>query len=81
MARPANYPLPLVSGSRRASSLRCESCFHIGAAVRVSSKLLCGECFLDVSMNEESRRSGADDRRSRAGEQRVEADAAYDHVA
>lgn len=81
MARPANYPLPLVSGSRRASLLRCESCFHIGAAVRVSGKLLCGECFLDVSMNEEAKRSGIEDQRSVAEDRRLGADAAYDHVA
>jgi hypothetical protein len=74
MARPAHYPLPLVSGSRRASSIRCESCFHIGAAVRVSSRLLCGECFLDESVNAEARRSRTEAHRSGA-------DAAYDHVA
>jgi hypothetical protein len=74
MARPAHYPLPLVSGSRRASLLRCESCFHIGAAVQVSGRLLCGECFLDVSVNEEAKRSGI-------AEQRSGTEAAYDHVA
>lgn len=74
MARPANYPLPLVSGSRRASLLRCELCFHIGASVRVGGRLLCGECFFDLSVNEEARRLGIEDQRSGA-------DAAYDHVA
>jgi len=74
MARPANYPLPLVSGSRRASLLRCESCFHIGASVRVSGILLCGECFLDASVIKETKRL-------ETGDQRSGADAAYDHVA
>ncbi len=74
MPRPAYYPLPLVAGSRRPSSLRCESCFHIGAAVRVSGHLLCGECFFEISASEEAKRSETPN-------QRIEADAAYDHVA
>lgn len=74
MPRPANYPLPLVAGSRRPSLLRCESCFHIGAAVRFGGRLLCGECFLEQSMNEEARRLEPEDQSSMAGE-------AYDHVA
>lgn len=74
MPRPANYPLPLVAGSRRPSMLRCESCFHIGAAVRFSGRLLCGECFFEQSMNEEARRLEPEDRRSLSEE-------AYDHVA
>jgi len=71
MGRPANFPLPLLSASRRPSMLRCESCFHIGAAVRVSGRLLCGECFFNESMNEEARRS----------DQHSGADAAYDQMA
>jgi hypothetical protein len=74
MPRPACFPLPLVAGSRRPSALRCESCFHIGAAVRVSGQLLCGECFYELSASEEAKRSGTMD-------QRMGADAAYDHVA
>jgi hypothetical protein len=54
--------------------LRCESCFHIGAAVDVSGQLLCGECFYEVSAHEEAKRLGMTDTR-------MEADAAYDHVA
>jgi hypothetical protein len=54
--------------------LRCESCFHIGAAVRFSGRLLCGECFLEQSMHEEARRSEHTDPESMAEE-------AYDHVA
>jgi hypothetical protein len=54
--------------------VRCESCFHIGAAVHVSGRMLCGECFLEVSANEEAKRLGLTDTR-------IEADAAYDHVA
>lgn len=74
MPRPASFPLPLLSASRRPSLLRCDSCFHIGAAVRVHSMLLCGECFLDAAVSEEAKRSVAEVERS-------EADAAYDHVA
>jgi hypothetical protein len=74
MPRPPSYPLPLVDGSRRPSMLRCEACFHVGAAVRVSGTLLCGECFFEVSANAEAKRSETADRR-------IEADAAYDHVA
>jgi len=57
MGRPANFPLPLLSASRRPSLLRCESCFHLGGAVRVSGRLLCGSCFRDAAMNEEAKRS------------------------
>jgi hypothetical protein len=74
MPRPANYPLPLVAGSRRPSMLRCESCFHVGAAVHFSGRLLCGECFLEQSMHEEARRSGNPDPESMA-------EGTYDHVA
>ena len=74
MPRPPSYPLPLVAGSRRPSSLRCDSCFHIGAAVHVSGQLLCGECFFEISATEEAKRLGTTD-------QRMEAEAAYDHVA
>ena len=74
MARPANFPLPLVAGSKRPSLLRCESCFHIGAAVRFNGKLVCGECFLEQSMNEEARRMEPEDQRSMA-------EGTYDHVA
>jgi hypothetical protein len=66
MARPASYPLPLVAGSRRPSLLRCEACFHIGAAVRVSGTLLCGDCFLDASMSEEAKRADHDEERQGA---------------
>jgi hypothetical protein len=69
MGRPANFPLPLLSASRRPSLLRCESCFHLGGAVRVGGRLLCGSCFRDAAVNEESKRSDP-----RANE-------AYDHVA
>ena len=74
MPRPPSYPLPLVAGSRRPSALRCDSCFHIGAAVHVSGQLLCGECFFEISASEEARRLGTTD-------QRMETEAAYDHVA
>jgi len=57
MGRPANFPLPLLSASRRPSLLRCESCFHLGGAVRVGGRLLCGECFRDAALNEIERRS------------------------
>jgi hypothetical protein len=55
MGRPANFPLPLLSASRRPSVLRCEACFHLGGAVRVGGRLLCGECFRDASLSEESK--------------------------
>jgi hypothetical protein len=74
MPRPPSYPLPLVAGSRRPSSLRCDSCFHIGAAVRVGSQLLCGECFYEHSASEEEKRLGTMD-------QRMDVEVAYDHVA
>jgi hypothetical protein len=74
MPRPASYPLPLLYASRRPSTLRCESCFHIGAAVRVGNTLLCGECFFEVAMCEEAKRSAVSDPSSGAN-------AAYDHVA
>jgi len=74
MPRPPSYPLPLVAGSRRPSSLRCDSCFHIGAAVRVSGQLLCGECFYEISASEEAKRLGTPN-------QSMETEAAYDHVA
>jgi hypothetical protein len=74
MPRPANYPLPLVAGSRRPSMLRCESCFHIGAAVRFGGRLLCGACFFERSMSEEARRLESEDRSSLS-------EGAYDHVA
>jgi hypothetical protein len=73
MPRPPSFPLPLVGGSRRPSMVRCESCFHIGAAVLVSGRMLCGECFFEVSASEEAKRSGTGTR--------METDAAYDHVA
>jgi hypothetical protein len=57
MGRPAKFPLPLLSASRRPSSLRCESCFHLGAVVRVGGRLLCGECFRETSLNEAAKRS------------------------
>ena len=57
MGRPAKFPLPLLSGSRRPSMIRCESCFHLGAAVRVGGRLLCGACFRDAAMHEEMKRS------------------------
>ena len=56
MPRPPSYPLPLVAGSKRPSRLRCELCFHIGAAVRVGTRLLCGACFHDVALSEEAAR-------------------------
>jgi len=74
MPRPASYPLPLLSASRRPSMLRCESCFHVGAAVRVGERLLCGDCFLDLSANTEAKRSAISNQSSGAN-------AAYDHVA
>ena len=74
MPLPPSFPLPLVGGSRRPSMIRCQSCFHIGATVHVSGQMLCGECFFEVSANEEARRSGM-------ANPRMEADAAYDHVA
>jgi hypothetical protein len=37
--------------------IRCESCFHLGAAVRVGSRLLCGACFRDAALDENARRS------------------------
>jgi hypothetical protein len=74
MPRPASYPLPLLSASRRPSLLRCDSCFHIGAAVRVGGTLLCGDCFFDVSVSAEAKRSAVADRSSGAN-------AAYDHMA
>jgi hypothetical protein len=74
MPRPANFPLPLVGGSRRPSMVRCESCFHIGAAVLVSGRMLCGECFFETSANEEAKRLGMTERG-------MESEAAYDHVA
>jgi hypothetical protein len=54
--------------------VRCQSCFHIGAAVHVSGQMLCGECFYEVSAHEEAKRLGMTDTS-------MEADAAYDHVA
>jgi hypothetical protein len=42
--------------------LRCELCFHIGAAVRVGARLLCGACFHDVALSEEAKRMGTDER-------------------
>lgn len=74
MPRPASYPLPLVAGSRRPSMLRCESCFHIGAAVRVGSRLLCGECFFTAAASEEAKRSSV-------GNESLGANAAYDQMA
>ena len=74
MPRPASFPLPLIGASRRPSLLRCESCFHIGAAVRVGDTLLCGECFLDKAESEQARRSGLADKSSGA-------EASYDHMA
>lgn len=74
MPRPPSFPLPLVGGSRRPSMVRCQSCFHIGAAVHVSGQMLCGECFYEVSAHEEAKRLGMTDTS-------MEADAAYDHVA
>ncbi len=63
MPRPAFYPLPLVAGSKRPSRLRCASCFHVGAAVRVDGMLLCGQCFRDHSLNEEAERLTVDAQR------------------
>jgi hypothetical protein len=57
MGRPANFPLPLLSASRRPSLLRCESCFHLGGVVRVGGRLLCGECFREASVNETAKSS------------------------
>ncbi|MBV9067935.1 MAG: hypothetical protein JO093_00340 [Acidobacteria bacterium] len=57
MGRPASFPLPLLSASRRPSLLRCESCFHLGGAVRVGGRLLCGECFRDAALDENAKRS------------------------
>jgi hypothetical protein len=56
MGRPAKFPLPLLSASRRPSLLRCETCFHLGGAVRVGGRLLCGECFRDAALNEASKK-------------------------
>jgi hypothetical protein len=57
MGRPASFPLPLLSASRRPSLLRCEECFHLGGVVRVSGRLLCGECFRETSLHETAKRS------------------------
>jgi len=57
MGRPANFPLPLLSASRRPSMIRCESCFHLGAAVRVGGRVLCGACFRDAALDENAKRS------------------------
>ena len=57
MGRPANFPLPLLSASRRPSMIRCESCFHLGAAVRMGGRLLCGACFRDAALNEEMKKN------------------------
>lgn len=67
MGRPAKFPLPLLSASRRPTLLRCQSCFHLGGVVRVGERLLCGECFRDASLNDAAKRS--------------EANTAYDRVA
>jgi hypothetical protein len=57
MGRPAKFPLPLLSASRRPSLLRCETCFHLGGVVRVGGRLLCGECFGEASLNEMAKHS------------------------
>jgi ribosomal protein S14 len=68
MGRPAKFPLPLLTASRRPSQLRCESCFHLGGVVRVGGRLLCGECFRESAVNETAKRSDS-------------MNAAYDRVA
>lgn len=66
MSRHASYPLPLLDAPNRPSRLRCEMCFHAGAAVRVGGKLLCGVCFRDAALSEETKRlgGGGEDRSS-----------------